>query len=308
MPAGVENSITGGFSETATSDETQLLQTLNQGWELFEEAYTTIDEMRQLTPAELDTRLNGDVSEQGLEMLSGFAINFENTYGDTYSPNNKGQVEEFTYAGTDGNPGKTFSNIKYNGNDVNSFTTGGDTWTLGADGKWSNQLGVKQDFGAVTFDKNGMVAAGADAASLHVPTRTFKNSAGDNYQKNVDGRVAQYSYCDENGNEVMSYSNIQYNENGDVVAFADNDGNEWQRQPADPTSPFEADRNGGGWGTSNAIDGSSARSPADLGDVTFDENGIHGTGESSIHHIYAPLIRATRRDAIVREFRSMTEK
>jgi len=116
--------------------------------------------------------------------------------------------------------------------------------------------------------------AGGDASGEQ------KNSRGDTYRLDKDGRITEFTYQGKDGKGV-AFKNIQYDKDGQVNSFVAPDGMKFDRLPKDPKSPWESEREGNGW-RGNGPDGVRLRSPADLGKVTFDkEKGIRVSGSNA---------------------------
>ncbi len=108
---------------------------------------------------------------------------------------------------------------------------------------------------------------------------SFSNEQGDTFQTDKNGQVTNFTYNEDNGGQ--SFSDIKRDEDGNVTEFKTSDGNVWTKQPGDPTSPFEAERNGDGWMYKNEETGEEPRSPVDLGEVKIDQNGVTASGRNA---------------------------
>lgn len=107
------------------------------------------------------------------------------------------------------------------------------------------------------------------------------NTNGDQYSSNKDGQVTEFNYRDEEGETEKSFTDIKRDADGKVTGFKDSYGNVWEKQAPNPNSPFESERNGGGWMYENPETGESPRSPVDLGDVTIDQSGVTASGRNA---------------------------
>jgi hypothetical protein len=114
-----------------------------------------------------------------------------------------------------------------------------------------------------------------------------KNEKGNIFQRDKAGNVSEFTYNDADGNPKISFGNITRDDQGNINGFKDSDGNVWQKLPADPTSVFEAERNGG-WVYENEKTGEAPRSPIDLGNVTIDQDGVHAEGRNSKRYLGIP--------------------
>jgi len=134
------------------------------------------------------------------------------------------------------------------------------------------QLGDVKSLGSQTTDSTAGNAI-ADSSAFE-----FTNEQGHNFQTDENGRVSSFTYNDADGNPLRSFSEIVRDDQGAVTSFKDSDGYTWTKQPADPTSPWPAEREGGGWISENKDTGEVSKSADELGNVVIDETGVSGDG------------------------------
>lgn len=300
------NHITGARSPEPNTEEGAVLGELIANRELFKDAYTSIDELRQYTPQDVK-RMIGLLPQESQNALAQFGnldILHENSAGDRYLVNDKDELTEFHYANGHGMPEQSFHDIQYKNGQVENFTLNGDRWTRG-DSAWTNQKGESLNLGTVSFDQSGLNATGSDGGRFLVPERNYQTEAGDQYQLNANGKMSGYSYRDQEGNEVHGYRNIEYGTDGKVSSFTATDGRQYHR-----IGTIRRDIVDDGvedyWVRENDVTGRKPR--YQLGEVTVDEQGLHATGPDAISHIYQPMVIATGRESILAEARELIRR
>lgn len=92
----------------------------------------------------------------------------------------------------------------------------------------------------------------------------------------LQGQIVQFRY-----RGASAPFQIAYGLNNQIRSITCPNGDCYERVAPDPTSPWQAERRGTGWTMYNPRTRERLRSPADLGTVTVDENGLHANGTNA---------------------------